>query len=59
MGENFFRVGNAALSFIDPAPDAIGVISRKLDANLDWSALPEEAAEFITRMTGLVSAKAA
>jgi hypothetical protein len=59
MGESFFRVGNAALSFIDPAPDAIGAISRKLDANLDWSALPEEAAEFITRMTGILPAKAA
>jgi hypothetical protein len=56
MGSTFFAVANAALTHLDPSPDAVAIIRRKLADNLDWSGLTEEAAEFVAKMTGLDTA---
>lgn len=52
MPGNFFPVARAALKLL-PAPDAISTIRERLAANLDWSAMPDEAAQFVARMTGM------
>jgi len=59
MGKGFFPVANAALKILDPNPDGVGLIRKKMAATLDWSSLPVEAAEFIARMTQTEVAAAA
>jgi hypothetical protein len=58
MGRTFFPVANAALAMLNPSPDAVGLIQGRLAKNLDWSSLPEEAAEFVAKMTVRVEAPA-
>jgi hypothetical protein len=53
MGPTFFAVANAALSHLYPNADAVAVLREKMADKLDWSALTEEGAEFVARMTGL------
>ena len=53
MGKSFFPVGNAALRVLNQSVDAVEMIKRNAAENLDWSALPSDEAEFVTRMTGL------
>lgn len=50
-GAGFFAVANAALKLIEPEANAPDLIRRKMAANLDWSALPADASEFLMRMT--------
>ena len=59
MGGSFFAVANAALKHLDPAPDAVGLVRRKLAERLDWSELPPDAAEFVARVTALAEPDAA
>lgn len=51
MGASFFPVANQALKLLEPAPDAIGQTRAKMAAELDWSALPTDTAEFLARVT--------
>ncbi len=59
MGPEFFAVANAALKNLEPNPDGVGTIRKKMAAALDWSLLPTEAAEFVSRMTQAELASAA
>lgn len=52
MPGNFYPVAREALKLL-PAPDARSTIRQRLAANLDWSAMPDEAAQFVARMTGM------
>jgi len=49
---NFWPLGNAALKLL-PSEDATAMIRDQMFSNLDWSSLPNDAAEFVTRMVGL------
>lgn len=51
MRGNFWGVANAALKQIPSEGDAAAMIRERMSANLDWSSLPSEAAEFVARMT--------
>ncbi|MFZ4580681.1 MAG: hypothetical protein ACOYOB_20030, partial [Myxococcota bacterium] len=51
MGKGFFAVANAALTHLAADSDAPRLINRVMSDRLDWSALPEDAAEFVMRMT--------
>jgi hypothetical protein len=51
MNRRFFGVANAALKIVSPHADAPALIRQKMVANLDWSALPADASEFLVRMT--------
>lgn len=53
MGGNFWGVANAALKLIPAEGDPATMIRERMSANLDWSSLPSEAAEFVARMTSL------
>lgn len=53
MRGNFWGVANAALKRLPNEGDPAAMIRERLAANLDWSALPPEAAEFVARMTRL------
>jgi hypothetical protein len=48
---NFWGVANAALKLLPSEGDAVAMIRDRMAANLDWSCLPGEAAEFVARMT--------
>lgn len=52
MPGNFWGVANAALKLIPSEGDPAAMIRDRMSANLDWSNLPSEAAEFVARMTG-------
>jgi hypothetical protein len=49
---NFWPLGNAALKHL-PSEDATAMLRDRMFSNLDWSSLPNDAAEFVTRMVGL------
>lgn len=51
IGGGFWGIANAALNILDPQADAIGAISERLAANLDWERLPEDSSEFLMRIT--------
>jgi hypothetical protein len=51
MGTDFFAVGNAALTLLEPNADAVKTIRAKLAERLDWSRLPDETCEFLMRVT--------
>ncbi|MGQ0507475.1 MAG: ImmA/IrrE family metallo-endopeptidase [Myxococcaceae bacterium] len=51
MGGNFFGVANAALKLLPPTEDGPALLRRKMAEKLDWSRLPEESSEFLTRIT--------
>jgi Zn-dependent peptidase ImmA (M78 family) len=44
---------HAALNKLDPDQDAPELIRSELRERLDWSLLPEESADFLTRVTGV------
>ncbi len=48
---NFWGLATAALAKLPSEGDAAGLVRDRLAANLDWSSLPTEAAEFVARMT--------
>jgi hypothetical protein len=52
MPSNFWGVANAALKLIPATGDPATMIRERMSANLDWSSLPTESAEFVARMTG-------
>jgi hypothetical protein len=51
MGKDFFAVANAALKFLEPHADAVGMLRAKMAESLDWSRLPEDSSEFLMRVT--------
>ncbi len=50
-GDQFWGVANAALKHLEPFADAPTLVREALAANLDWSALPGDASEFVARVT--------
>ena len=52
MSGNFFAVANQALKLLPSAPPAPTLVGEYMAANLDWSRIPTESAEYISRMTG-------
>ena len=52
MGKQFWPVAMAALAELDAQADGPALIRERVAALLDWSQLPEDSAEYITRMTG-------
>lgn len=48
---NFWPVASEALKQLPSEGDAAAMIRERMAANLDWSSLPTEAAEFVARMT--------
>lgn len=55
MPGNFWAVANAAAKLLPSDGDAAQMIRARLSSNLGWSSLPNDAAEFVARMTGLDS----
>ncbi len=51
IGGGFWGVASAALNIIEPYADAIGMIGKRIAANLDWERLPEDSSEFLMRIT--------
>ena len=50
-GNSFWGVGMAALKILDPQADAIGIVRKKMEEELDWSFLPEDSSEFLMKVT--------
>ena len=46
-----FASANVALGLLEPGSDAVAVMQGKTRQNLDWAALPADAAQFVSRMT--------
>lgn len=56
MGGGFFPVGRAALNLLEPNANAIAIVREKMAERLDWSKLPEDSSEFLSRVTQHFSA---
>jgi IrrE N-terminal-like domain len=50
-GGNVFRIANAALQILEPNPSALIWLRKKMAESLDWTKLPRDAAEFLSKMT--------
>jgi hypothetical protein len=51
MGKEFFPVGRAALNLLEPNANAIAVVRERMAECMDWSRLPEDSSEFLSRVT--------
>lgn len=51
MPGNFWGVARAAQNKLESGVDARDVIRSKMNAGMDWEALPEDTAEFLARVT--------
>ncbi len=49
-GKKFWGAGNKALNILGPDDDAPGLLRARLQANLQWDELPDDAAEYVARM---------
>jgi hypothetical protein len=47
----FFAVANAALKIIEKSTDGRRIIADKMASAMEWSELPEDAADFVMKMT--------